>query len=314
MVIVKAQLNDIYYERYQKMQITASMVKELREKTGAGMMDCKTALSENGGDFEKSVDWLRKKGISKADKKASRVAAEGLVTAVSNGTKGVVLEVNAETDFVAKNELFANFVKELANRILETGTTDVDAINNMEWESGKTVAEYLKDLIAQIGENMNIRRAQILEVSNGIVKEYIHMGGKIGVLVAIESTATGLDEIAKGVAMHVAASNPAALDRDSLDPTAIERERAIFEEQARAGGKPDNIVEKIVEGRVNKYYEESCLTEQAFVMDTDRKVAEAVTAVAPDAKITGFIRLGLGEGIEKKEDDFAAEVAAAVAS
>lgn len=295
------------------MQITASMVKELREKTGAGMMDCKTALSENSGDFDNSIDWLRKKGISKADKKSSRVAAEGLVTAISNGNKGVVLEVNAETDFVAKNELFSGFVKSLAERILETGTTDVDAINAMEWESGKTVAEYLKDLIAKIGENMNIRRASILEVPNGIVKEYIHMGGKIGVLVAIESSSSDLEEIAKGVAMHVAASNPAALDRDSLDSTAIERERTIFEEQARAGGKPENIIEKIVAGRVNKFYEESCLTEQAFVMDTDRKVAEAVTAVAADAKITGFIRLGLGEGIEKEEGDFAAEVAAAVA-
>jgi elongation factor Ts len=296
------------------MQITASMVKELREKTGAGMMDCKTALSENSGDFQNSIDWLRKKGIAKADKKSSRIAAEGLVTAISNGTKGVVLEVNAETDFVAKNEIFSAFVKDLATRILETGTTDVDAINAMEWQDGKTVAETLKDMIAKIGENMNIRRATILEVSNGMVKEYIHMGGKIGVLVAIESASSDLEEIAKGVAMHVAASNPAALDRDSLDTTAIERERTIFEEQARASGKPENIVEKIVEGRVNKFYEESCLTEQAFVMDTDRKVAEAVTAVAGDAKITGFVRLGLGDGIEKAEDDFAAEVAAAVAS
>jgi elongation factor Ts len=296
------------------MQITASMVKELREKTGAGMMDCKTALSENSGDFQNSIDWLRKKGIAKADKKSSRIAAEGLVTAISNGTKGVVLEVNAETDFVAKNEIFSAFVKDLATRILETGTTDVDAINAMEWQDGKTVAETLKDMIAKIGENMNIRRATILEVSNGMVKEYIHMGGKIGVLVAIESASSDLEEIAKSVAMHVAASNPAALDRDSLDTTAIERERTIFEEQARASGKPENIVEKIVEGRVNKFYEESCLTEQAFVMDTDRKVAEAVTAVAGDAKITGFVRLGLGDGIEKAEDDFAAEVAAAVAS
>jgi elongation factor Ts len=278
------------------------------------MMDCKTALSENSGDFQNSIDWLRKKGIAKADKKSSRIAAEGLVTAISNGTKGVVLEVNAETDFVAKNEIFSAFVKDLATRILETGTTDVDAINAMEWQDGKTVAETLKDMIAKIGENMNIRRATILEVSNGMVKEYIHMGGKIGVLVAIESASSDLEEIAKGVAMHVAASNPAALDRDSLDTTAIERERTIFEEQARASGKPENIVEKIVEGRVNKFYEESCLTEQAFVMDTDRKVAEAVTAVAGDAKITGFVRLGLGDGIEKAEDDFAAEVAAAVAS
>lgn len=298
------------------MQITASMVKDLREKSGAGMMDCKKALAENNGDFEAAVDWLRKKGIAKADKKASRVAAEGLVVAKSNGTRGVVLEVNAETDFVAKNELFSTFVNELAEKILETGETDIDAISAMEWK-GKTVDAYLKeDLIATIGENMNIRRAALLEVTPGIVKEYIHMGGKIGVLVAIESeaSATDLEEIAKGVAMHVAASNPAALDRDSLDSAAIERERAIFIDQAKASGKPDSIIEKIVEGRVNKFYEESCLTEQAFVMDTDRKVAEAVKAVAADAKIVGFVRLALGEGIEKAEDDFAAEVAAAVAS
>ncbi len=292
------------------MQITASMVKELREKTGAGMMDCKNALSENAGNFEEASDWLRKKGIAKADKKSARVAAEGLVTAISDGTRGVVLEVNAETDFVAKNELFSTFVKELAARVLKSGNTDVDAINAMEWEDGKTVEQYLKDLVAKIGENMNVRRATILEVPNGIVKEYIHMGGKIGVLVAIESTSSDLVEIAKGVAMHVAASNPVALDRDSLDSTAIERERAIFTEQAAASGKPENIIEKIVDGRVNKFYQENCLTEQAFVMDTDKKVAEAVTAVAPDAKITGFVRLELGEGIEKAEEDFAAEVAA----
>ena len=293
------------------MQISASMVKELRDRTGAGMMDCKKALGETSGDFDAAVDWLRKKGIAKAEKKSDRVASEGLAFAFSTGTKGCMVEVNAETDFVAKNDAFVSFVEELAKLVAETGTTDVEAIKAMSWPQGGTVAEKLTDLIATIGENMSIRRATVLEVANGAVASYMHMGGKIAVLVAITAPKSEdkLAEVARNVAMHVAAANPASLDRDSIDPALVARETAVYKERALESGKPANIVDKIVEGQINKFYEEKCLTEQAFIMDTDQTVGEVVAKSVEGAKISAFARFELGEGIEKKQDDFAAEVA-----
>jgi len=298
------------------MTITAQMVKELRERTGAGMMDSKKALVENGGDFEAAIDWLRTKGIAKAEKKASRVASEGMVFTLTEGNKGVVVEVNSETDFVAKNDQFQAFVKQLAAMILESGETDVEALKSANWPEGGTVSEKLTDLVATIGENISIRRAQTVSVPNGVVSGYMHMGGKIGVLTAIEAPEASdtMAEVARNISMHVAASNPQFLDRSSIDADVLARETAVYEEQARQGGKPDNIVEKIVMGRVNKFCEEICLVDQAFVMDTDRKVGQVVTDANADAKLSTYVRFVLGEGIEKEEGDFAAEVAAAVAS
>ncbi|MBI1362901.1 MAG: elongation factor Ts [Proteobacteria bacterium] len=295
------------------MQISATMVKDLRERTGAGMMDCKAALQETSGDFEAAIDWLRKKGISKAEKKSGRVAAEGMVVATSKGTKGAVVEVNAETDFVAKNDLFVAFANEVNQLVIDNGETAVEKISAMTLpSSGKTVAEQLTTLIATIGENMSLRRAASLSVKSGVVSSYVHMNGKIGVLVAIEAPEASdkLAETAKNIAMHVAAANPKFLDRTSVDNSALEREKAIFMEQARASGKPEAIIGKIVEGRVSKFYEEVCLVDQAFIMDTDRKVGDIVRDVHPQAKIAGFVRYALGEGIEKESGDFAAEVAA----
>ena len=294
------------------MQISASMVKELRERTGAGMMDCKQALSENSADFEAAVDWLRKKGIAKAEKKSGRVAAEGMVTTLVEGPVGAIIEVNAETDFVARNEHFTTFSNGLAKLVLDSGETDIEKLKTMPWATGGTVGEQLTTLIATIGENMSIRRAAVLRVSKGAVASYIHMNGKIGVLVGIEGEgdAAKFAEAAKNVAMHVAAANPQFLDRSQVDGSALEREREIFAEQARQGGKPENIVEKIVEGRLNKFYEEVCLTEQAFIMDTDHKVGDVVAKLGGGAKIAGFVRFQLGEGIEKEMGDFASEVAA----
>lgn len=293
------------------MQISASMVKELRDRTGAGMMDCKKALGETSGDFDAAVDWLRKKGIAKAEKKADRVASEGMAYAYSTGTKGCLVEVNAETDFVAKNDKFVSFVETLSKLVAETGTTDVAQINALSWPEGGTVAEKLTDLIATIGENMSIRRATVLEVSNGAVASYMHMGGKIAVLVAISAPKSDdkLADVARNVAMHVAAANPASLDRDSIDPALVARETSVYKERALESGKPANIVDKIVEGQINKFYEEKCLTEQAFIMDTDQTVGDVVAKAVEGAKISAFARFELGEGIEKKQDDFAAEVA-----
>ncbi|MFT7144279.1 MAG: elongation factor Ts [Alphaproteobacteria bacterium] len=293
------------------MTITASMVKELRDATGAGMMDAKRALVENDGNFDNSVDFLRKNGLAKAAKKSDRVASEGLVVTAASGNKGVVLEVNSETDFVAKNESFKEFVTNLANIVLETGVTDPEALKAEKYED-TTVGEKLVALISKIGENMNIRRAQILEVPNGVVNGYVHMGGKIGVLVAITGEGEKLSEVARHIAMHVAASNPQFLDRTSVDQDLLAKERAIYTEQA--AGKPENIVTKIVEGRLNKFCEEICLVDQAFVMDTDRKVGQVVAEAAEGAKLSSYVRFGLGDGIEKKEEDFAAEVAATMAS
>ena len=293
------------------MQISASMVKELRDKTGAGMMDCKKALGETAGDFEQAVDWLRQKGIAKAAKKADRVASEGLTFAYSEGKKGVLVEVNAETDFVAKNEQFTKFVQELSELLLVSGETDVEKINAMAWPSGGTVGEQLTELIATIGENMSIRRVSILSVSKGAVASYVHMNGKIAVLTALsaDEESAKLSETARNVAMHVAAANPQALNRDCVDAALVEKEKQILVEQAKDSGKPENIIEKMVEGRMNKFFEEICLTEQAFIMDTDQKVKDVVASAAPGAKVTDFARFELGEGVEKKANDFASEVA-----
>lgn len=295
--------------------ITASMVKELRDSTGVGMMDAKKALVENNGDIEASVDWLRAKGLSKAAKKSGRTAAEGLVAIVTEGAKGAVVEVNAETDFVARNEEFQGMVRDIANEAVKVDS--VESLANSQ-VNGKAVSETITDLIAKIGENMALRRMENLSVSEGAVVGYVHGAladglGKIGVLVALESSepADKLQEIGKQVAMHVAAANPQFLDKTSVSEDVLERERTVLKEQAIASGKPADIAEKMVEGRIRKFYEEICLTEQTFIMNPDQTVSEAVSAVG-DIKVKAFARVQLGEGIEKEEADFASEVAAAV--
>ncbi|MGB8818509.1 MAG: translation elongation factor Ts [Rhizobiaceae bacterium] len=303
--------------------ITAAMVKELREISGAGMMDCKNALTENDGNMDASVDWLRAKGITKAEKKSGRTAAEGLIGIASSSHKAVVVEVNSETDFVARNDAFQDIVRNVANVALTTdGSTD--AVANAAYSgSTKTVADTIKDAVGTIGENMSFRRSAMLSVKDGVVATYVHNAvvndvlGKMGVLVAIE-TAGGHDEarkFARQVAMHVAATNPLALTAEEVDSAAVERERAIFTEQARESGKPDAIIEKMVEGRIRKFYEEVVLLKQAFVLNPDMTVEAALKdaekTIGAPAKITGFVRFALGEGIEKEESDFAAEVAAA---
>ncbi len=301
-------------------EITAALVKELREQTGAGMMDCKKALGENDGDLEAAVDWLRKEGLSAAAKKAGRIAAEGLIAVATGGTRGAVVEVNAETDFVARNEQFQEFAGGVANIALE-GAGDLESLTSAAHPGGGTVAETLTSLIATIGENMNIRRVETVEVGSGVVVSYMHNAlaaglGKIGVLVALESTgdAGKLEAFGKQLAMHVAAADPQALTRKDVTAEDLEREKTVLAEQARASGKPDEIIEKMVEGRLRKYYEEVCLMEQTFVIDNETKVSKAVEAAGQDAggeiKVTGFKRFALGEGLEKKEEDFAAEVAA----
>ena len=286
-------------------QITAADVKKLREMSGAGMMDCKKALSETGGDLEAAVDFLRKKGLAAASKKAGRVAAEGIVVSVAEGGKGVVLEVNAETDFVSKNEKFVGFVEALAALILEKNPVDVEALKALDFDGSHTVEQSLSQLIATIGENMSIRRFNRAEV-NGTAAAYVHGGGKIGVLVGIEGDVDA--ELARGVAMHVAAANPRFIRREDVDADTIERERAVLSERALASGKPANIVEKIVSGQLNKFFSEICLLEQDYVLDTDQKVGKAVGS----ANVVAMVRYQLGEGIERKEEDFAAEVAAQV--
>ncbi len=304
------------------MSITAAQVKELRELSGAGMMDCKAALTETNGDMEAAVDWLRKKGIAKADKKASRTAAEGLVGVDAGVHEAAVVEVNSETDFVARNDQFQDIVRNVAKVALAFGETEKVAAARYPG-SDKTVTETIKDAVGTIGENLNFRRSTKLSVSKGAVATYIHNAvadglGRIGVLVAIETE--GKSEAAKAfarqVAMHVAATNPMSLDIDALDPAAVEREKAIFSDQARASGKPENIIEKMVEGRLRKFYEEVVLLKQAFVMNPDltveKALKEAEKEIGAPAKITGFVRYAVGEGIEKEETDFAAEVAATI--
>src|SRR5471030_119977 len=302
-------------------EITASLVKELREKTGAGMMDCKKALGEVAGDIEKAVDWLRTKGLSAASKKAGRVAAEGLVGAAAAGTKGALLEVNAETDFVGRNDQFQKFVG-TATKIALDNAGDLEKVKTTAFPgSGRDVQGELTNLIATIGENMSLRRSAMLSVSDGVVVAYMHNAvapdlGKIGVLIALESTGdqAKLAALAKQLAMHVAAVNPLSLSVAELDQTAIERERAILAEKAGQAGKTADIIAKMVEGGLRKFHQEVVLLEQAFVMDGKTKVSkvvdDAAKLVGAPVRLAGFLRFALGEGIEKKSEDFAAEVAA----
>ena len=296
-------------------EITAALVRELREATGAGMMDCKKALTEAAGDMDAAIDWLRTKGLSQAAKKSGRTTAEGLVGVVSAKNRAAMVEVNAETDFVGRNEAFQAFVEQVAHVALEVGD-DLDAIKAGKVPSGRTVADELTHLIATIGENMAIRRAKVLSVESGVVASYVHSAlrpgiGKIGVLAALEapSESDALLTLGRQIGMHVAATRPAALDVASVDPEALERERAVLIEQARESGKPEAIIEKMVEGRIRKFYEEVVLLEQVWVLDGESRVAKVVEKAG--AKLVGFERFQLGEGIEKEESDFAAEGAAA---
>jgi elongation factor Ts len=302
-------------------EITAATVKDLRERTGAGMMDCKKALAETNGEMEPAIDWLRAKGLAAAAKKAGRTAAEGLVGVVVEGGRGAVVEINSETDFVAKNELFQDFVRNVAKIALEQGA-DLAALSNASYPGGGTVAEALTENIAKIGENQSLRRATVLDVREGAVVSYVHNQvapglGKIGVLVALESAAATdtLQALGKQIAMHVAAAHPLALTADDLDAALVERERSIALEKAKESGKPENIVEKIVQGGLAKFRKENALLTQLFVMDNKTPVAEVVASAAKDAgapiRLKGFVRFQLGEGIEKQQSDFAAEVAAA---
>lgn len=301
-------------------EITAASVKELRERTGAGMMDCKKALAETNGEMEPAVDWLRAKGLAAAAKKAGRTAAEGLVGVAVEGTRGAVVEVNSETDFVAKNEQFQDFVRNIAQLALQNGD-EIEALNNAAYPGGGTVAETLTNNIATIGENQSLRRAAVLEVSQGAVVSYVHNAaapnlGKIGVLVALEGSAPAetLNALGKQLAMHIAAANPLALNADELDAELIERERAIASEKAKESGKPANIVEKMVEGAIAKFKKESALLSQLFVMDNKTPVSDVVSGAAKECgapvHLKAFKRFQLGEGIEKQQSDFAAEVAA----
>jgi elongation factor Ts len=294
-------------------QITASLVKELRERTGAGMMDCKKALGENDGDIEAAVDWLRKKGLAAAAKKAGRIASEGLVGLVVKGNAGAVIEVNAETDFVSRNEKFQAFVRAVAGVALAKDG-DIEAVKAADYPgTGRTVADELTHLVATIGENMSLRRAAVLKAEGGVLGAYLHNVvadglGKIAVLVALKGNSDKLAPVAKQVAMHVAAANPQSVSREDLDPALLERERNVLIEQSRASGKPDNIIEKMMEGRLRKYYEEVCLVDQIFVIDGESKVGKV--AEAAGGSVAGFVRYALGEGLAKRDEDFAAEVAA----
>lgn len=305
--------------------ITAQLVKELRELTGAGMMDCKAALTETDGDKEAAIDWLRNKGLAKAAKKAGRVAAEGLVgVAVADG-KGAVIELNSETDFVARNENFQKLAAAITGLALDV-EGDFDKLNATEVPgAGESVQDHVTTQIGNIGENLSLRRSAGLTVENGVVAAYVHNQiapnlGKIGVLVALESTGdkAKLEALGKQIAMHVAATNPMALNEDALSPEAVEKERTFLIEQARESGRPEEIIEKMIEGRMRKFFEENTLMKQTFVIDGENTVEKAVKNAEGDVggeiKLTGYVRLELGEGIEKKEDDFAAEVAAAVSS
>ena len=302
------------------MSVTAALVKELREKSGAGMMDCKKALAETGGDMEAAVDWLRTKGLATAAKKSGRVASEGLVAFCVDGTKGAVIELNAETDFVARNTEFQEFAATLAKLALDAD--DLDSLAASDYpETGRNVADELTNKIATIGENMSLRRMAMVSVGSGVVVPYMHNStapglGRIGVLVALESTAgaDALEGLGKQIAMHIAATSPASLSVDDLDPESVQRERDVLIEQAKASGKPQEIAEKMVQGRMKKYYQEVVLLEQTSVIDGETRIADVVANAGKDAgaeiALTGFVRFNLGEGIEKEETDFAAEVAA----
>ncbi len=301
-------------------EITASLVKDLREKTGAGMMDCKKALTETDGAVEDAVDWLRKNGLAAAAKKAGRIAAEGLVAVATSGGRGTIVEVNAETDFVARNEEFQDFVGRVSAAALDADG-GVDALGAVSLGPGGTVTECLTGLVAKIGENMTLRRVEHLAVETGVVASYMHGAvrsklGRIGVIIALESTgdADKLSQLGHKLAMHVAAASPQWVTPEAVGADALAREREILADQARASGKPEDIVQKMVEGRLRKFYEEVALSEQVYVIDGETKVSKAIEAVAEeigaDVRVTGFVRFALGEGIEKKEEDFAAEVAA----
>ena len=298
-------------------EITAALVKELREKTGAGMMECKKALSETGGDLEGAIDFLRKKGLSVAEKKAGRVASQGLVGVIVDGKDGAIVELNSETDFVARNAEFQDMLTKMLGAALQT-KGDVEAMKS-EIVDGKTIETTLTELIAKIGENMTLRRAGHVSVENGVVVPYMHTAvvpnqGKIGVLVALESTAdqAQLTELGKKIAMHIAAASPRFLTVQDVDAETLAHEKSIYEEQAKASGKPANIIEKMVEGRIRKFHEEVVLLEQAFIMDPDNKVkdviAQAAKTLGADVTLKSYVRFALGEGIEKKTEDFAAEV------
>jgi elongation factor Ts len=302
--------------------ITASLVKDLRQKTGAGMMDCKKALTEVGGNLEDAVDWLRKQGLAAAAKKAGRVAAEGLVAVCVDGARGAVVEVNAETDFVARNEDFQSLARNIATVAL---TADGDAVGDAAYPDGGTVSSAVTGLVARIGENMSLRRTATVAVGSGVVASYIHGAvspglGRIGVLIGLESDGdqAKLQELGHRIAMHVAAANPQWVSRDDVDAAALDREREVLAEQARASGKPEEIVEKMVEGRLRKYYEEVVLLDQVFVVDGETRISKVLKNAAEEigapVALTGFERFALGEGIERKEEDFAAEVAATLAN
>ena len=303
-------------------EITAAAVKELRDRSGAGMMDCKKALSEANGDMEAAVDWLRAKGLAAAQKKSSRTAAEGLDGVAVSGTKGVAVEVNSETDFVAKNEQFQDFVRSVTNVALSNGAADADALASADYPGGGTVSEKLVANIATIGENQTLRRVGSVSVSNGLVVDYVHNAvvpglGKIGVLVALEGDASAdvLQPLGKQLAMHIAAAFPLALSADQIDPAMLERERAIAAEKAAESGKPAEIVAKMVDGAVAKFAKENALLSQLFVIDNKTPIADVVAKAAKEAgasiTLKDYVRFQLGEGIEKEESDFAAEVAAA---
>lgn len=287
-------------------EVTAALVKQLRDRTGAGMMDCKKALADTEGDLEQAIDWLRKKGLSQAQKKAGRTAAEGLVGIASEGTRGAVVEVNSETDFVARNETFQAFVGTVTDLALKTGG-DIEALKQADFPgTGRTVEQELTQLIGTIGENMKLSRSRVLEVEKGVVSSYVHNQlvrgmGKIGVLVALEADAPAdrLAELGKQLAMHVAAANPQAVSQEDIDPALIERERAILVDQARASGKPENIIEKMVEGRLRKFYEEVALLDQTFVIDGESRVRDVIERLGKElgtgVRVTGFARFQLGE-------------------
>ncbi|OSQ37944.1 translation elongation factor Ts [Thalassospira mesophila] len=302
------------------MAITAALVKELRETTGAGMMDCKKALSETDGNIDAAVDWLRTKGLAAAAKKAGRVAAEGLVGVAVNGTSGAVVELNAETDFVSRNEDFQTFVSEIA-KLGVVANGDIETLKTTPFPgTSRNVEEQVTHMIAKIGENMNLRRVASISVEKGFVASYVHSSiasdlGRIGVLVALESEADAavLEGLGKQIAMHIAATNPASATVADLDPELVEREKAVLTEQAKESGRPDEIIAKMIEGRIRKYYEQVVLLEQTFVIDGESQVKAVIEKAAKDAgtaiTLKGFLRFELGDGIEKEEKDFAAEVA-----
>jgi len=295
-------------------QVTASLVKELREKTGVGMMDCKTALKENNGDIEASIDWLRTKGIAKAAKKEGRIASEGLIAVEKIDNVASIIEVNSETDFVARNEDFQNIVKKLS--ILSTKSNNLEELLEKQLdEKDIKVKDYITEMIASIGENINLRRIDQISVKKGVIASYIHNQvvegmGKIGVLVGLESEADNnqLEDLGKKLAMHIAATNPISINIEDIPTEVLEREKNILEEEARASGKPEEIIEKMTEGRLKKYYQESVLLEQIFVIDGESKISDILNSLDKPVRIKEFIRMGLGEGIEKKNDDFANEV------